>query len=216
MSYLQAKSDLNFIKDFHQSVVELWQIEKETAENLIYSDFRSKREYQIALQSEASKIPGYQKIRKRVAQGVLRAERIATRPDVPIILESYPAPAVGGPIIRQKAFSAILKDMSHGGLIDNQMIYDILNQTMGECEAEVSREFRHLINPFYWILELIIFIIRIPFLLVQTSGFNVSKVEDHFLAKAFKLLEVIAIIYILIRLGLEREDLQQIFLKLFK
>lgn len=48
-------------------------------------------------------------------------------------------PAVGGPIIRQKVFSAILKDMSHGDQVNNQTIYDAINQTIGECEANVKR-----------------------------------------------------------------------------
>jgi len=142
-------------------------------------------------------------------------ERIATRFGIPIIFESYPAPAVGGPVIRQGIFSAILQDMSHGGQVTNQMIFDALNQTIGECKAEVASEFKHLINPLYWIKEIIVMIIRIPFIIVQASGFDVSKVEDHFLAKAFKLLEIIVIIYILVRLGIAKESINEILLKLF-
>ena len=57
------------------------------------------------------------------------------------------------------------------------------------------------------------FVIRIPFLIVQTSGFDVSKVEDHFLSKLFKFIEIIIILYILWRLGIEKESLRQILLK---
>jgi len=139
LSYLQAKSDLKFMQNFHQTIVELWRFEKKASENLKYSDFRDRREYQIALQAEASKIPQYQEVRRRVAKGIMRADRIARCFGVPNIFESYPAPAVGGPIIRQKVFSAILKDMSHGDQVNNQTIYDAINQTIGECEANVKR-----------------------------------------------------------------------------
>lgn len=200
---------------FRQAVLELWRIEKEAARNIKFSDYRSKYEYQTVLQAEASKIKGYQEVRQRVAKGILRGDRIALRFGVPNIFESFPAPAVGGPIIRQNVLYAILKDSSHGGQINNQAIYDAINQTIGESEAEVSLKKRRLLNPFYWIKELIVFIIRIPFLLVQASGFDVSKVEDHFLAKIFKLLFIIAIIYILLRLGIEKESIQQILMKLF-
>jgi len=203
------------MRNFHQSVVELWQFEKEAAKNIDFSGYRSKRDYQTALQAEASKMSGYQEVRRRVAKGVLRAERIASRLGVPIIFTSFPAPAVGGPIIEQKVFSAILKDMSHGGLIDNQSIYDSLNQTIGECEAMVSVEFRRLINPLYWIKELIVAIIRIPFMLIEASGFDVSKVEDHFIGRFFKLLEIGLILYVLLRLGIGKESIQQILIKLF-
>jgi len=215
VSYFQAKSDLKFIIDFHQSVVELWRIEKEVTENIDFSNYRSKRDYQTALQAEASKKNGYQEVRRQVAKCVLRAERIASCLRVPIIFESYPAPAVGGPIIEQKVFSAILKDMSHGGLIDKQSIYDILNQTIGECEARMSVEKRRLINPLYWFKELIVAIIRIPFMLIEASGFDVGKVEDHLIGRFFKLLEIGLILYFLLRLGIENESIQQILIKLF-
>ena len=194
MSYFQAKSDLKFIRNFHQSLVELWRIETEVAKNINFSTYRSKMDYQSALQAQASKIKGYQEVRTCVAKGVLRAERIGSRFRVPIIFESYPAPAVGGPVIRLKVFSAILKDMSHGGLITKQAIYDALNQTIGECEASVSVEKRRLINPIYWIKELIVAIIRIPFMLIEASGFDVSKVEDHLLGRIFKAFEIVIIL----------------------
>lgn len=215
MSYFQATSDLKFIRNFHQSVEELWRIENEVAKNINFSAYRSKMDYQSALQAQASKIRGYQEVRRCVAKGVLRAERIGSRFRVPIIFESYPAPAVGGPVMRLKVFSAILKDMSHGGLITEQAIYDALNQTIGECEASVSIEKRRLINPIYWIKELIVAIIRIPFMLIEASGFDVSKVEDHLLGRIFKAFEIGIILYVLIKLGFEKEAIQQILLKLF-
>jgi hypothetical protein len=203
------------MREFHQLVVELWRIEQEAAKSIKFSDYSSKRDYQTSLQAEASKISGYQEVRRQVAKGVLRAERIASHFGVPINFISYPAPAVGGPIIEQKVFSAILKDISHGGLLNNQAIYDAINQTIGECEARLSIEKKRLINPFYWIKELIVAIIRIPFMLFEASGFDVSKIEDHFIGRFFKLLEIGIVIYILLRLGIEKESIQQILIKLF-
>jgi hypothetical protein len=118
------------------------------------------------------------------------------------------------PIITLSLFRAIICDTSYTG-VNRQLIYDALNQTIGECEARVAVEFRRLINPLYWIKEVLVLVIRIPFILIEASGFDVSKVEDHLLAKAFKLLEVVAIIYILIRLGLTKEQLQQVLMTLF-
>lgn len=215
MSYFQAKSDLNFMNDFKQNVSELWRIEDEAARDIDYDDFDSYSEYQIVLQATASQIKGYQDLRSRVAKGVIRAERIATRLGVSIVIISYPAPAVGGPVIHQSFFSAILRDFSHGGQITKQQIHDAIHQTVGECEARISIEKRRLINPLYWIKELIVAIIRIPFMLIEASGFDVSKVEDHLLGRIFKLFEIGIILYILIRLGFERETIQQILMKLF-
>jgi hypothetical protein len=165
-------------------------------------------------QQETSKSKGYQQIRESVARGTLRAIHIARQMGVPLDMRSYPAPAVGGPIIPVNLFDAVLHDTSWGG-VHKQWILDGLDQTVGACEERAKAEFRRLVNPFYWILEVLRFIIRIPFVLIEASGFNVSKVEDHLLAKAFKLLEIVAIIYILLRLGINQEQLQQFLKALF-
>lgn len=214
MGYFQAKSDLNFMIKFRENTVLLWGIEGKVANNIKRWDSRTSHEYQKALQAEATKTNGYQALRVEIAKGVLRAERIASRFNVPIIMKSYPAPAVGGPIISQEMFQAILGDMSHLS-VGNQAIYDAINKTIGECEAEVKQKFRRLINPLYWILDLITLIIRIPFLIVQASGFDVGKVEDHFLAKLFKLAEIVVMAYLLTRLGIGGETLGDLILRLF-
>jgi hypothetical protein len=53
-------------------------------------------------------------------------------------------------------------------------------------------------------------------MIIEATGFDVSKVEDHFLAKLFKLIEVIVIFYVLIRLGAGKETLVDFFKGLVK
>ena len=50
-------------------------------------------------------------------------------------------------------------------------------------------------------------------MLIEASGFDISKVEDHFLAKVFKLFEIGIIIYILIYFGINKEQLSQFLMK---
>lgn len=217
MSYLQARSDLIFMLSFKKAILQLWKIEGEAdkAFGRTKSFFDTKQERQYAIQVKATEInENYQDIRELVSKGVGRASRIAIKLGVPIIATSYPAPAVGGPVISIGLFYAILKDTSHGG-IDKQQIYDALNQTIGECEARLSIEKRRLINPLYWIKELIVAVIRIPFMLIEASGFDVSKVEDHLFSKIFKILEIVIIVYILFWLGIGKENIQQFMMKLF-
>jgi hypothetical protein len=212
MSYLQAKSDLDFMLRFKADVINFWGFEQGARKN-IKKNFDSKREYQEALAVEASKISGYQEQRNAVSQGILRATRIAKRFGVPLILTSYPAPIVGGPVINQSLFSAILKDFTHGGFADKQSIVDALNQTIGECKSVASREKRHLVNPLYWIKEMLVFVIRIPFWLIEVSGFDVSKFEDHFFGKLSKLLFFILLFIILLSIGLDKQDIKDLLLK---
>jgi hypothetical protein len=86
------------------------------------------------------------------------------------------------------------------------MICDALNQTIGACEERVVKEWRRLWNPLNWVIEAIAFVIRIPFLIFEAAGFDSSKVEDHFLSKVFKLVEIVAILAGMIFLGLKKAE----------
>ncbi len=166
-----------------------------------------------AVINDCSKMEGYHAVREGVAQRVMRASRIADRLGVAHQFRSFPAPAVGGPVIPVELFHAILHDTSHGGL-PRHVLIDAIDQLVGATEDKLKEERLNLINPVYWIKETIIAIIRIPFLLIEASGFDVSKVEENLFAKLFKILEILALIWIGTHiLGLTTEDLLK-FLRL--
>lgn len=211
MGYLQARSDLHFMREFAAVVLELWEIETKAAERLTDGQRRytSPRTRKTTIQWQASKIESNVHVRERVVRGALRANRIARRLGVPIEYTSYPGPAAGGPIIELTLFDATFRDTSHDG-VERRFTLDALDQTIGECEANVNAEFWRLINPFCWVKETLILIIRIPFIIIQWSGFDVSKVEDHFLGRVVKLLEIMVLIALLVWVGLTREELRQV------
>jgi hypothetical protein len=210
MSYFQAKSDLEFVHEFANAVTELFKIEAEASTRVSVGPprFLTRTEIHDEIVREAHQHEHYAELRAKVARGVPRANRIANRLELLTVFESYPMPAVGGPVITVTLFDAILHDPTYSG-VPQQSIIDALNQTLGACQERVAIEFRHLINPMYWVKELLVFIIRIPFIIIEASGFDLSKVEDHFLGRAFKLLEIIALIAILVWLGLSKEELRQ-------
>lgn len=85
-----------------------------------------------------------------------------------------------------------------------------MTQAIGASEERVGIEWSHLKNPLYWIKALFTFILRIPFMIIGATGFDVGKVEDHFLSKLFKLIEVIIIFYVLFRLGAGNQGLIEV------
>jgi hypothetical protein len=210
MEYFQAKSDLKFIRDFRDDVLELGRLEDSVRHELAgYGGFGLSipSKYQKEIQRVADKkIEGYQGVRERVSKGVVRAVRIAHRLRIPVDVNSVPAPMVGGVIIPQNILMAIIKDSSHGG-IERQLILDTMNMIEGACETRVETEWKRLLNPLNWIKYGLGFILRIPFMLIEATGFDVGKVEDHLFAKLFKVAEVVLLIYILLRLGLGRDGL---------
>jgi hypothetical protein len=109
---------------------------------------------------------------------------------------------------------ATISDNSYGG-IERQLILDTMNMIVGACEAHVEAEWKRLKNPLNWFKEGLKFILRIPFMIFEASGFSVSKVEEHLFAKLFKVVEVILIIYILFYLGLNREGIVETIKSIF-
>lgn len=213
MIFFKAISDLNFMCEFRNKVLSLWKIEAEAASEIAALSVIP-RERQAAVQSRALGKKDYLKLREWVAMEVSRASHIARLRGAPIDIQSIPPRSVGGVILPINIFYTILQDTSYGG-VSNQMILDAINLTIGGCTKKVRRDFWRLINPFYWIKELIKFILRIPFLVIKTTGFDVSKIEDHLFGRLFKLLELGVLIYILIRLGLKIEAIQQFVLGVF-
>ena len=140
----------------------------------------------------------YPKLREEVAKRLRRATEITVGVGTPFGVTSYPAPAIGGPVMHVDLYQAVLADFRYRR-IDKQMSLDAIDQAIGACELRVRSEYRNLFNPFHWIFLSFKSIIRLPFIIIQTSGFDVSKVEDHFLGKFFKLAEAAFIFFVLYR-----------------
>jgi fumarate reductase subunit D len=49
----------------------------------------------------------------------------------------------------------------------------------------------------------LVFVLRIPFRLLEATGFNIAKIEDTPWARLFKVLEIVVILYVAARWGLE-------------
>ncbi|ATW24195.1 hypothetical protein [Candidatus Formimonas warabiya] len=215
MQYFEIKADLQFMKDFLKNVYDLWQIESEVAKKIGRGHWVLHNEYKKIVRNQAASVGGYQHIRSLVATGSLRAIKIADAFGIPIHANSFPAPAVGGPVIPLNLFSAILNDTSYNG-IDKQVIIDAINQTIEACEIRVKQELWNLINPLYWVKTIFIFIIRIPFLLIKFSGFNVDKIEEHIFSKLFKVIELGVLIIILLKYGFNLDEIvKQVMLPIF-
>ncbi|MBL7189157.1 MAG: hypothetical protein ISS70_22750 [Phycisphaerae bacterium] len=211
MLYFTAKADVVFLNDFKQKVKSLWAIEERMRGSFTVSADTMEGNYGQTVSDEITSSEQGKRLREEVAKGIPRAIEIARKNHIAISLQSYPAPAVGGAVIRLNIFSAILQDTSHGG-IHHQWIEDKINETIGSAERRQRAELSKLFNPMYWLYGVLVFVVRIPFHLVSISGFNVSKVEDHFLGRLFKLAEIAVIVYVLIKLGIEKTALMD-FLK---
>ncbi|MCK0538471.1 hypothetical protein [Alcanivorax quisquiliarum] len=197
MIYFGTKKNLEDVERFGGLVLEFWEKEEQM------------REFRHA-NPDPEVAEKYQELREELAKKTPKIIRIAKSTGVPCTVHSYPAPAVGGPVIPVNLFQAILHDDSHGG-IDRQRIYDTINTLRGQLEEKIRLEFWRIINPAYWLGRILEMVLRIPFWLLSKTGFDVTKIEDHFLGKFFKVLEVVAIFYLAIWLGVSEDAFTSLF-----
>lgn len=214
LSWRRAKADLVHVLKYQEDVAELWRFE-DAAQTLdaSFGGWRGPSEHQAAVQDAAGRDPQYQVVRDRVARATNRIQRIAHQNGIAANLKSLPAPAVGGAIIPINLFDVVLHDNSHGG-INRQWIVDALNQTRGAAVERVETEFRKLLNPLQWIKDALVLVLRIPFMLIEATGFDARKVEDHLVGKVFKFLELSVLLWIAVRLGFGRDELRALLEKL--
>lgn len=210
MIYFQTKKDLEFLKKFKHNIHSLYEIENAVPEPramlFIESDMQKYR------QEEASKNPNYQGLREEIAKNTVYATRIISKVNIGLTITSYPAPAVGGPVIYINMLDAILNDYTHGG-VEPQLIIDTLNKTIGIYERLVEEEFYNMINPLYWIKSMFLLIIKMPYNILKLSGFDVAKIEQALWGKAINLLWMLMLIKMLIDYGFNNNDILSLLLK---
>ncbi|WP_396587018.1 hypothetical protein [Bermanella sp. R86510] len=190
MIYCGTKKDLATVLEFIPIVNEYWDVEA----SLNNRSTRNKEEL----------LERYATLRESIARKTPNIIHISRRAGIPSVLQSYPAPAVGGPVIPVDIYESILQDDSHAR-IPNQRKLDTLNKLIGQLEGKIDFEFKKIINPLFWLGLGIEKVLRIPFWLLSKTGFEIGKIEDHFLGKAFKLVEIIVLLCISIRLGVPDE-----------
>lgn len=202
------------MNQFHNLVNDFFNIQKRIKETFKPSIAIMGKDYFDAVLRSATEKPEGKVLRDWLAKNIPRAQQIAHSNNVSINLQSYPAPAVGGPVIPVNIFDAILHDIGHESL-DQNWIEDCINETIGKLEHKIKKELYKLFNPLHWLYSILIFILRLPFLLISLTGFNMEKVEDQLIGKIFKLVELIIVLYFLFKLGIEKSDILEIIKGLY-
>lgn len=185
MIYFNTKKNKQTVEAFLLLVEEFWNVERKIEVRKPHN----------------SDLERYQELRESIARKIPSIINISSSLGVSAILNSYPPVAIGGPVIQVNIYESILQDDSHGHITE-QRKRDTLNNLIGELEIKIDFEYWKVINPFFWLGLLLTKVLRIPFWLMSKTGFEISKLEDHFLGKIFKLIEIAVLLYLSLRLGI--------------
>jgi|ERR1043166_6927848 hypothetical protein len=220
MTYFKEKKELGELHEFRDLVSNYFCSQdrsyrlRQASEEAMYGGYLSveeRNQLPIDLENEQQEL-GY--LRTRIARTSPRINNLVRARRIPASIQSFPAPAIGGPILNVNIFDSLLHDPTInrglGGGVPRQMVVDVIDRAIGVSENRCADEWKHLVNPFYWLKVVFLFVLRLPANLIQLSGFDVSKFEEHFWGKLFQLVWIISLIGFLIWLGFAKTDVIEV------
>jgi hypothetical protein len=77
-----------------------------------------------------------------------------------------------------------------------------ISRAVGACEERVRVDRRHALNPAWWLWSLVSFVLRIPFILASATGLRVQRFEASAGGIVVKVVEAVAIAFVLANLRL--------------
>jgi hypothetical protein len=204
MIYFGARDELKHMQSLLAQFENIVSIERVTRERLRAEGAQYLGPYDVfkrIREESARSNPTYAELRVSYAKLVPRADKICDREGISWHRQGRAAPLEGGSAFQGSIFGFVLNRPSDLMDIDTD-VRDTANQCIGVLERKSSKELSQLINPLYWIGKAVIWIVRLPYTILELSGFDVQKIQEHMIARLFQLLYVIGLIWILLRLGL--------------
>lgn len=203
MGFFQARADLRHIETLLATFERIVAFEATARQNFRNEGAQFLGPHQMfrrIREEAATRHPEYAPLRQSYARMIPGANLISERTGILWHRQGRAAPLEGRAPFQGSVFELILNRPSDLADLDTDL-RDTANQVIGVLEQRLREERRRLFNPFYWIAKAATLIVRLPYNLLKISGFDVDKMQEHFIARLFQLLYVIALILIAFRLG---------------
>lgn len=193
MNYFEAKRAEKKFEAFKDLALEYWLICPE--------DHRDRRERSIGIETPETDSSNI--LREKINQSLSEVNLYAYQLGIGIEATSYPAMAVGGPVIPVNIFASVVnRDMGHQ-TTSKTMIMDKIDQCIGATKSAKHRGFWRLVIPVFWIIDVPALIIRVPFLILRAAGLP-AKVEENIISHILKAIIMVLLLLLFGYLGLEK------------
>lgn len=126
---------------------------------------------------------------------------------------SYPAPAIGGPVIPVNLYQSIIDPQIGHKVIERTLIIDTVEKSVTIAKKTKKEALFHWPYPWNWIIDLCALVIRIPFIILRRAGLP-DKIEENIIAHVVKIIFVIILVSYLTYKGLRLEQIN--WLEIFK
>lgn len=210
MAYWRSKRELTMVKQFKSSVIVFVNTEREIA------DFKKLERYSYIDYSGTPTPQYYERLgpmnkalhtsREYIARHLQEMKELAVKHDISYMVSIQAPPGLAHLERRMSVFETILDpEPIPSQRFEARRVVDIIDGIVNACENQVRKDFWRLFNPFYWLVRLLVLLLRLPFMLLEIAGFHIEKFEEQLWARLFKILEFVVIAYFLHTWGFKPE-----------
>jgi hypothetical protein len=140
-------------------------------------------------------------VREQLMMLLPEAQTSARLLGVAVTATSYPAPMIGGPVLTVDLLYAAVDQYQGHSTISCDVIMDNIVKCLASAQATEKKQFYHqLVNPVWWLTEIIAYVLRIPFLILRRAGVP-AKVEESVWGNIFKVAFLLLMIWLSLRYG---------------
>jgi hypothetical protein len=189
-NYFQAVKAERVFTEYKRLTLAYWEAQPEDDRGWMAREFP-------ALETEESS-----HIRDQIVAMFEEANQLAHIMRIPVESRSFPPLARGGPIIPINALYAAFDRRQGYRDVAKQDVLDVINRCLAQATRDKKRMFwRQLMNPLWWAIELMAYVLRIPFLILRRAGLP-AKIEESIWGNVIKVLFFLLIVWLSLRFGL--------------
>ena len=184
MNYFEARRAERLFREYRTLALEYWNARPP-----------DERDFFDTLSEKAPESLESVRLRKQINLLYPEVNDLAMNLGVSVVFQSYPAPAIGGPVLPVNVLLSVVdQEMGHKP-IETQMILDMIDRCIGTAKVVKRRSLKRLLIPWYWLIDVPTIIVRFPFLILRNAGLP-ATVEENIVSQVIKAILVIVILAI--------------------
>jgi hypothetical protein len=142
-------------------------------------------------------------LRERLNRLYPKVSVFAQHLGVPTQVTSYPAPAIGGPVIHGDLLNCVIDQRIGHSSVSKAEVVDAMDKCIGMAQNVQEHLFwKQAVNPLYYLIMAAGFVLRIPFLILEEAGLP-HDAEKSVWGHIFKVLEFVALAWVGLHYGLK-------------
>jgi len=191
MNYFEARRAERLFREYRKLALEYWNARPP-----------DERDFFDTLSEKAPESLESVRLREQINLLYPEVNDLAMNLGVSVVFQSYPAPAIGGPVLPVNVLLSVVdQEMGHKP-IETQMILDMIDRCIGTAKVVKRRSLKRLLIPWYWLIDVPTIIVRFPFLILRNAGLP-ATVEESIVSQVIKAILVIVILAICAYFGIQ-------------